>query len=73
MSRGKHTEAEIIAALKQVEAGQKAEDLARKTKNACAVQTSRWLAAQGRVAHPFAFFGNYIDDYLPRKINDLRG
>ena len=30
MSRGKHTEAEIIAALKQVEAGRKAEDVARE-------------------------------------------
>ena len=30
MSRGRHTEAEIIAALKQVEAGRKAEDVARE-------------------------------------------
>jgi putative transposase len=30
MSRGKHTEAEIIGALKQVEAGRKAEDVARE-------------------------------------------
>ena len=30
MSRGKHTAAEIIAALKQVEAGRKAEDVARE-------------------------------------------
>jgi putative transposase len=30
MSRGKRTEAEIIAALKQVEAGRKAEDVARE-------------------------------------------
>ena len=30
MSRTKHTEAEIIAALKQVEAGRKAEDVARE-------------------------------------------
>ena len=30
MSKSKHTEAEIIAALKQVEAGRKAEDVARE-------------------------------------------
>ena len=30
MSRGKHTEAEMIAALKQMEAGRKAEDVARE-------------------------------------------
>jgi putative transposase len=30
MSRGKHSEAEMIAALKQVEAGRKVEDVARK-------------------------------------------
>src|ERR1700680_1648054 len=30
MSRGKHTEAEMIAALKQLEAGRKAEDVARE-------------------------------------------
>ena len=30
MARGKHTEAEIIAALKQMEAGRKAEDVARE-------------------------------------------
>lgn len=30
MSRGKHSEAEIIAALKQVEAGRKVEDVARE-------------------------------------------
>jgi putative transposase len=30
MSRGKHTEGEMIAALKQVEAGRKAEDVARE-------------------------------------------
>ena len=30
MSRARHTEAEIIAVLKQVEAGRKAEDLARE-------------------------------------------
>ena len=30
MSRSKHTEAEIIAALKQVEAGRSAEDVARE-------------------------------------------
>ena len=30
MSRSKHTEAQIIAALKQVEAGRKAEDVARE-------------------------------------------
>jgi putative transposase len=30
MSRARHTEAEIIAALKQVEAGRKAEDVARE-------------------------------------------
>jgi putative transposase len=30
MSRGKHTEAEIIGTLKQVEAGRKAEDVARE-------------------------------------------
>jgi putative transposase len=30
MSKGKRTEAEIIAALKQVEAGRKAEDVARE-------------------------------------------
>ena len=30
MSRSKHTEAAIIAALKQVEAGRKAEDVARE-------------------------------------------
>ena len=30
MSRSKHTEGEIIAALKQVEAGRKAEDVARE-------------------------------------------
>ena len=30
MSRGRHTEAEIIGALKQVEAGRKAEDVARE-------------------------------------------
>src|ERR1700688_2793334 len=30
MSKGRHTEAEIIAALKQVEAGRKAEDVARE-------------------------------------------
>ena len=30
MSRGKHTEAEIIAALKQMEVGRKAEDVARE-------------------------------------------
>jgi putative transposase len=30
MSRGKHTEAEIIGVLKQVEAGRKAEDVARE-------------------------------------------
>ena len=31
MSRGKHTEAQMIAALKQMEAGRKAEDVARET------------------------------------------
>ena len=31
MSRTRHTEAEIIAVLKQVEAGRKAEDVARET------------------------------------------
>ena len=30
MSKGRHTEAEIIAALEQVEAGRKAEDVARE-------------------------------------------
>jgi putative transposase len=30
MSRGKHTEAEMIGALKQLEAGRKAEDVARE-------------------------------------------
>src|SRR6202521_5278576 len=30
MSKGRHTEGEIIAALKQVEAGRKAEDVARE-------------------------------------------
>lgn len=30
MSRGRHTEAQIIAALKRVEAGQRAEDVARE-------------------------------------------
>ena len=30
MGRGKHTEAQIIAALKQVEAGRKVEDVARE-------------------------------------------
>ena len=30
MSRGKHTEAEMIGALKQMEAGRKAEDVARE-------------------------------------------
>lgn len=30
MSRGKHTEAQMIAALKQMEAGRKAEDVARE-------------------------------------------
>jgi putative transposase len=30
MSRGKHTEAQMISALKQVEAGRKAEDVARE-------------------------------------------
>jgi len=30
MSKGKHSEAQIIAALKQVEAGRKVEDLARE-------------------------------------------
>jgi putative transposase len=30
MSRGKHSEAEVIAALKQVEAGRKVEDVARE-------------------------------------------
>ena len=30
MSRGKHTEAQIIAALKQVEAGRRVEDVARE-------------------------------------------
>ena len=30
MSRGKHSEAEMIAALKQMEAGRKAEDVARE-------------------------------------------
>jgi len=30
MSRGKHTEAEMIGALKQVEAGRKVEDVARE-------------------------------------------
>lgn len=30
MSRGKHTEAQMIGALKQVEAGRKAEDVARE-------------------------------------------
>jgi putative transposase len=30
MSRSRHTEAEIIAALKQMEAGRKAEDAARE-------------------------------------------
>jgi len=31
MSRGKHTEAEMIGALKQVEAGRRVEDVARET------------------------------------------
>jgi hypothetical protein len=31
MSRSKHTEAQMIAALKQVEAGRKVEDVARST------------------------------------------
>jgi putative transposase len=30
MGKGKHSEAQIIAALKQVEAGRKVEDLARE-------------------------------------------
>ena len=30
MSKGKHSEAEMIAALKQLEAGRKAEDVARE-------------------------------------------
>jgi hypothetical protein len=30
MSKGKHTEAKMIPALKQVEAGRKAEDVARE-------------------------------------------
>jgi putative transposase len=30
MSRGKHTEAQMIGALKQIEAGRKAEDVARE-------------------------------------------
>ncbi len=30
MSRGRHSEAEMIAALKQMEAGRKAEDVARE-------------------------------------------
>ena len=30
MSRGKHTEAQIVAALKQMDAGRKAEDVARE-------------------------------------------
>ena len=30
MSKGKHTEAQMIGALKQVEAGRKAEDVARE-------------------------------------------
>ena len=32
MCRGKHTEAEMIAALKQMEAGRKAEDVAREDR-----------------------------------------
>jgi len=34
VSRGRHSEAEMIAALKQLEAGRKAEDVAREVKRA---------------------------------------
>jgi hypothetical protein len=36
MSRSKHTEAQIIGALKQVEAGRATEDVAREQSAACA-------------------------------------
>ena len=35
MSRGKHAEAQMIGALKQVEAGRKAKDIAREMQLAC--------------------------------------
>jgi Transposase len=50
MSKSKHSEAQIIAALKQVEAGRKAEDVARE----CSVlsQMPPLLLELWRVQHP---------------------
>jgi hypothetical protein len=45
MSRGKHSEAEMIAALKQVEAGRKVEDVARE------------LLVEGLYYHPCGNWG----------------
>ena len=45
MSKSKHTEAQIIAALKQVEAGRKAEDVARE----CGVYQAHHLCLEGEV------------------------
>ena len=49
MSRARHTEAEIIAVLKQVEAGRKAEDVAREA--GVDVDAATAALAQARSAH----------------------
>ena len=46
MSRGKHSEAEIIAALKQVEAGRKVEEVAREI-GVCKHTIYAWKAKYG--------------------------
>jgi putative transposase len=46
MSRGKHSEAEMIAALKQVEAGRKVEDVAREV-GVCKHTIYGWKAKYG--------------------------
>ncbi len=45
MSKSKHTEAQMIAALKQVEAGRKVEDVARE----CGVSKHTLYALEGEV------------------------
>ena len=46
MSRSRHTEAQIIAALKQVEAGRTVEDVARE----CGVSQAHDLRLEGQVS-----------------------
>lgn len=51
MSKSKHTEAQIIAALKQVEAGRTAEDVARE----CDIPTDQFPARVTKTASRVAY------------------